>query len=233
MDHREIDSALVQTIEDQRMSRAERQALKQLFADIADNRTLDVIRGRAFVLAKKSLETTNDRKILEWLEGVLKAVEAARDRGRETDRIEAWFSPGTDCRDRIVGHLNRASRSVDVCVFTISDNTLSRTILDAHRRGVKVRLITDDQKVGDLGSDAVELADMGVAVVTDSSPAHMHHKFAIIDHRILITGSFNWTRSATTSNHENIVVLEDPSVLSRFEDVFEKLWKKFQKSKTS
>jgi phosphatidylserine/phosphatidylglycerophosphate/cardiolipin synthase-like enzyme len=74
-----------------------------------------------------------------------------------------------------------------------------------------------------------ELAELGIEIAVDASPAHMHHKFAIFDRRIVVTGSFNWTRSATTENNENIVVIEDPAVVQRFSDEFERLWKAFRR----
>ena len=231
MDLNEIDTVLARTLDDMKLSRAERKALDQLFEDGGKGRDLDVIRSRAFAVARESLEGAKNRHVVEWLEGVVRALEATRkpDRG-ESDRIEAWFSPGTRCRDRLAALLNGSRRSADVCVFAITDNTLSRAILDAHRRGVKVRIITDDQKVGDLGSDVTELAELGVSVATDSGPAHMHHKFAVVDGRTVVTGSYNWTRSASTENHENIVVIDNPEVVGRFAEVFERLWKEFGKS---
>ncbi|MEN8162778.1 MAG: phospholipase D-like domain-containing protein [Acidobacteriota bacterium] len=230
MDLNQIDTVLARTLDDMKLSRAERKALDQLFEDGGKERELEVIRSRAFVVARECLKGAKNRDVVEWLEGVVKAVEAARKPDRESDRIEAWFSPGTKCRDRVVTLLNGSRRSADVCVFAITDNTLSRAILDAHRRGVKVRIITDDQKVGDLGSDVTELAESGVSVATDSGPAHMHHKFAVVDGRTVVTGSYNWTRSASTENHENIVVIDNPEVVRRFEEVFERLWKAFGKS---
>jgi phosphatidylserine/phosphatidylglycerophosphate/cardiolipin synthase-like enzyme len=55
----------------------------------------------------------------------------------------------------------------------------------------------------------------------------MHHKFAVIDGKTLLTGSYNWTRSAADFNEENVVVTDDPRLVSSFAAEFEKLWKKF------
>jgi len=52
----------------------------------------------------------------------------------------------------------------------------------------------------------------------------MHNKFAIIDNRILLTGSYNWTFSANHRNDENLMVINDPVVISRYQNYFEKLW---------
>ena len=52
----------------------------------------------------------------------------------------------------------------------------------------------------------------------------MHHKFAIIDNRLLLTGSYNWTSSANNRNNENLMVIDDPEVIARYQNQFEKLW---------
>jgi cardiolipin hydrolase len=56
----------------------------------------------------------------------------------------------------------------------------------------------------------------------------MHHKFAIFDRTYLVTGSYNWTRSAASYNEENIVVSDDRRLVSAFSGTFEKLWEKFE-----
>jgi len=52
----------------------------------------------------------------------------------------------------------------------------------------------------------------------------MHNKFAIIDNRILLTGSYNWTFSANHRNDENLMVIDDPDIITRYQNYFEKLW---------
>jgi phosphatidylserine/phosphatidylglycerophosphate/cardiolipin synthase-like enzyme len=55
----------------------------------------------------------------------------------------------------------------------------------------------------------------------------MHHKFAVFDKAKALTGSYNWTRSAATSNRENILVTDDPRAVEGFGREFERLWKAF------
>ncbi len=55
----------------------------------------------------------------------------------------------------------------------------------------------------------------------------MHHKFAIFDHRLLLTGSYNWTRSAASDNEENFILSGDPRLLKSFAGMFDKLWDTF------
>jgi mitochondrial cardiolipin hydrolase len=71
------------------------------------------------------------------------------------------------------------------------------------------------------------MARHGIPVRFDSSPAHMHHKFVVVDNQTLATGSFNWTRSATEENQENYVVTDDPLLVDAFLHEFERLWNLF------
>ena len=135
-----------------------------------------------------------------------------------------YFSPGDDCLNAIIKTIQTSQYTLDICVFTISDNRIAKSILAAHHQKIKIRIITDNEKCLDKGSDIKELAEAGISVKIDKSPNHMHHKFAISDHNTLITGSYNWTRSAALYNHENIIVVSLPYMANLFTAEFEKLW---------
>lgn len=60
---------------------------------------------------------------------------------------------------------------------------------------------------------------------------HMHHKFALLDNRKLITGSLNWTLTAVQSNKENVIVTEEPELVRPYEDEFNKLWEANDRAK--
>jgi phosphatidylserine/phosphatidylglycerophosphate/cardiolipin synthase-like enzyme len=46
----------------------------------------------------------------------------------------------------------------------------------------------------------------------------------VVDGQTILTGSYNWTRSAETRNEENLVVLDDPFLAGRFAEEFERIW---------
>ena len=101
-------------------------------------------------------------------------------------------------------------------------------LLYAKRKGIKIRILTDNDKSFDRGSDIESLSENGIEVKVDSTKHHMHHKFAVIDSSVLITGSFNWTRSATEYNNENILVCNDVNAVKRYEQEFNRLWDKME-----
>merc|ERR1712086_1244458 len=100
-----------------------------------------------------------------------------------------------------------AKKTFDVCVFTLSVREAIEAMEDAHSRGVKVRVITDNRQQ------------------VDNSPRNMHHKFCVIDGKLVITGSFNWTRQAEDGNYEDCVLLHNrPKIGCKYSEEFERLW---------
>ena len=79
-----------------------------------------------------------------------------------------------------------------------------------------------------MGSDAKWSNDTcHIPVKVDFDPnevSHMHHKFCIIDNRIVMTGSFNWTRHAADQNYENITITTNRSIVKQFHDYFHGMW---------
>ena len=137
------------------------------------------------------------------------------------------FSPDDNCVGKISDLFAQARSSVDICVFTITDNRIVEAIEKAHRRRVQIRVISDDDKAMDAGSDIERLDRSGISVRMDKSEHHMHHKFAIFDKRQLLSGSYNWTRSAALNNDENFLVTSDPELLKAYTRMFDKLWRNF------
>jgi phosphatidylserine/phosphatidylglycerophosphate/cardiolipin synthase-like enzyme len=224
MDTREIDAMLAATLADLRLSRGERSALEQRLAELAESPAhLDQVRARAFAAAHERLPDGSARELLGWLEEVVKVLARRRESTHEM-LCEVRFAPGESCIRRLTELLATARGAVDVCVFTVTDNRISREVLACHERGVKVRLITDNAKSWDPGSDVMAFDRAGIPVVIDEGPAHMHHKFAVFDRRVVATGSFNWTRSATDENHENLLICDHPPMVGRYLEEFERLW---------
>src|SRR5205823_4046445 len=161
---------------DRRLSGGERDALVAAVADQhPDDNRRAALRARAFDLARQELITEDAKMVLAWVEGVVKAL--AGSPAKAAVHSEAHFSPGEDCPARIVRLFAEARATADVCVFTITDDRLADALLAAHRRGVTIRVITDNDKAHDLGSDVERIAAAGVPVRIDRTPFHMHHKF--------------------------------------------------------
>lgn len=221
-----IEEALRQTLLDYRLTRSEKRSLKEVIAPFADDpHKLALARNCAFQLAKNEMQEARQTDVVSWLEDVVKVLQHAAPDPTGTAASQAFFSPQDPCVHKIVRMFGSARKGVDVCVYTITDDRIRDAILAAHRRGVMVRIISDNEKSDDLGSDIQQLDRRGVAVRVDRTEHHMHHKYAIFDNKQLITGSYNWTRSAAKNNEENFIVTSDPDLLKSFSRAFNRLWK--------
>ncbi len=224
-----ITAALEASLRDGRLSRDEEAGIDRLIEPLADDREgLAFVRNLAFRLARGAIEA-HPLDALRWLERIDKAVDHAVSppaRGGKTDEPACAFSPGEDCLGMIRRQLADARHSADICVFTVTDDRITERIIEAHRRGVAVRLITDNDKQFDSGSDIAQMVRAGVPTRFDPDNDHMHHKFAVIDDARLINGSYNWTRGATR-NHENLLVFSHPETVRRYAQEFERLWRAF------
>jgi phosphatidylserine/phosphatidylglycerophosphate/cardiolipin synthase-like enzyme len=163
--------------------------------------------------------------VMQVLFGLTQIAESVSTNSQGNAMASEWaFSPGPDCKNLILRELNKATQILDICVFTISDDEITKAILAAHRKGVCVRLLTDNDKSFDAGSDIQQLADEGIEVRVDQTENHMHHKFMIRDKKAVLTGSYNWTRSAERYNQENILLMFESPVVQQYEIEFNRLW---------
>ena len=223
MDKQALDKLLHDLIDDDAFSRSEKRSLASAMLDLEPT-SINYLRNKAFEIANQHIvDKQSPLTVMTWLENVVKTLSHQDD----SLQANAYFSPGEDVRKRLLALCNHAQKTLDVCVFTISDDTLANAILAAFKRGVDVRIITDDEKSHDKGSNIRDLRKAGVRVRMDGDPAHMHHKFVIRDGVMLASGSFNWTRSATTRNNENIIVTNEKQLVTDFQAQFETLWQRF------
>jgi len=225
MNDAELDRVLAETLEDARLSRAERRALRRVVAELSPTPAdLARYRSRAFDLARRAMSNpATAAAVLDWLEETIKVLSPAVNAAPPVES-RVYFSPDDDCPRRIIELIEHPHTKIDICVFTITFDRIAEAIVRAHQRGAAVRLITDREKVADLGSDIYKLQMAGVDVRPDRSRHHMHHKFALFDDRMLVTGSFNWTRAAALDNDENLIVTADPNLVNAFARAFERLW---------
>ncbi len=234
MDKQYWSDWLESSLDDGRLDDNERRDLKSRLTDggLREDE-YSYLRNQSFKIIQKKLAQGEDAAALfRWLERTLKVMDGSRqvDKGAIA---ASWFSPGRDCAGGIIEQLRLARKTIDICVFTIADDELTKHILEAHKRGVAVRVITDNDKMYDMGSDIEYLAKQGVSVKIDTTSYHMHHKFAIFDQKHLINGSFNWTRSASKYNQEDITLTDDPRFVTEFSKQFDKLWQRFPCHKPS
>ena len=227
MDYAELDRTLRELVADRGLDNDERFQLRNLGSQATVDQAR-YLRNRAFSIAREAIgaEPAAAMDMLRWLEQVVKTLDVTSV-GAASTATTACFSPGEACLRKLRELCGNVRSTLDVCVFTIADDRLTRELLAAHARGVRLRIISDNDKRFDDGSDVARLAAAGIPVRLDRSSYHMHHKFAVFDGAIVANGSFNWTRTASTSNFENLVVSSDPYLVRVFGGQFDDMWADF------
>ena len=140
---------------------------------------------------------------------------------------ECHFFPNPANEEKVVSMLRTCKKTLDVAIFSLTLDSIAEAILEAYQRGIKVRMIADDECAKNKGSNVKLIASVGVPCKTDNAIYHMHHKFAVLDESVVIMGSFNWTGQAVKYNQENIFFYEDKNIASQYAQEFERLWNSF------
>lgn len=136
-----------------------------------------------------------------------------------------FFSPGGGCTAAVVAEIAAARHSVELQGYSFASDPIATALIEARRRGVDVRLLLDAARTGDDRREAVRAREAGVAVYLDGRHGLAHNKVLLIDHRTLVTGSFDFTQEAEDQNAENVLILHDqPKLQSAYEENFASHW---------
>ena len=134
----------------------------------------------------------------------------------------------TDILRHLQNELSIAERSIKVAVSWFTNYALFKQIKEHAQKGLDIQLIINNDSVNNGGYclDFNELINAGVRISLVEYPHLIHHKFCIIDNRVVINGSYNWTRFSG-NNYENIIIFRDNDyVTSSFNEEFEKMLQK-------
>lgn len=139
--------------------------------------------------------------------------------------IEAAFTPSYECEQKIISYIHNSSVRIDIAVYAINNKAITKALKSAFDRGVKLRILTDRLQASRHTSTVKELFRYGINIKVHSKYKVEHNKFAIFDQKIIATGSYNWTDSASRSNSENcIFITEDQHSLQKYQRRFNYLW---------
>lgn len=143
-----------------------------------------------------------------------------------TGWVRIYFTPGPVCENNIIEKINDTKKSIDVAVYSITNDRIVGALLAAHERGIKIRVLSDRRQSNGKGSLISKIKDAGIPVVLNRKHKIMHNKFAIFDAKDIETGSYNWTTSATKANAENCMFFAEPN--NEFSNQFKYLWQLYQ-----
>lgn len=129
---------------------------------------------------------------------------------------QVFFSPDGGCTDAIVRELHTAAKTIHVQAYSFTSVPIARALLDAERRGVQVGVILDKSQRTEKYSSATFLVNEAIRTLIDDQHAIAHNKVMILDSKTVITGSFNFTKSAEEKNAENLLIIRDPQLAYKY-----------------
>jgi len=133
-------------------------------------------------------------------------------------KAEVHYSPEGGCTAAVVAALAGEKKGVLMAAYQFTSPPILEALTDCLKRGVPVRLVHDQQGASSPTWKGRELAAAGGEVVLDGKHRIMHDKYLVlIGSRKVVTGSFNWTVSAETSNAENLLVITDRNLMSLYQ----------------
>jgi len=122
----------------------------------------------------------------------------------------------------LVKAIEAARVSVDVAVLKFNLWSLRDALIDAHRRGISVRMVIDSDYIDE--DEIRELIEAGIPVLGDRREGLMHHKFVIVDRKEVWTGSMNFTISDAYRNNNNLIRIISPDLAENYTTEFDEMF---------
>lgn len=143
--------------------------------------------------------------------------------------VEIYFSPDNGVAAHILALLQEAQESIYFMAYSFTANDLGDAIRQRAAAGLTVAGVMDDGQINsNRGTEYDPFKQAGLDVRRDGNAGLMHHKVIIIDRKIVITGSYNFSASAETSNDENVVIIHNADIAAQYLEEFRRVYDQAQ-----
>lgn len=126
---------------------------------------------------------------------------------KDGTEIRTFFSPENDTITPLLEEIRSAQKSIHFMAFSFTHDRLGDAIREKHKKGIVVKGIFDESGLNRYSEYQVMDRD-GLSVTVDRTRGAMHHKVIIIDEKTVITGSYNFSKSAEIRNTENLLIIK-------------------------
>lgn len=142
----------------------------------------------------------------------------------DNSEIEIYFSPKDKPTNRILELIKNAKTYIYIPTFLITHNEIATELINAHNRGVDVRIIIDANSVTTRNTKHSQLRKSGIMLKTENYAGKLHAKTMIIDDTYFVSGSMNFSNSGANKNDENLVIIKDKDIAKLHKNFFLYLW---------
>ena len=138
--------------------------------------------------------------------------------------LAIYFTPPAGGASGLIKQIDGAKKSIKVMAYGFTATNLAEALVRAKRRGVDVALLQDEKSAQNNRETLPILLAAGIDVRSDGKHAIQHNKVMLIDDDIVITGSYNFTKSAESRNAENIMIVRSSYAAKRYADNWKSHW---------
>ncbi len=135
---------------------------------------------------------------------------------QDTKKINLCFTPPSGCGGLIASQIAKTRSSIHMQAYGLTSPAIIYQLKAARNRGVRVSVLLDGGNLSDNNSVFRDLKNNRIDVYFDKMPGIAHNKVIILDKKKVITGSFNFTKSADNRNAENVLLINDSKIAQKY-----------------
>lgn len=139
--------------------------------------------------------------------------------------VESYFAPEDPCARRLIELIRGAKRNIRFATFAFTLEPVAEALLKQSLAGIDVKGVMERGQNSPWCCHRI-LKDGGIDIRWDQNLYYLHHKFFVIDNKIVITGSFNPTKHAGAANDENMLIIHHGAVALKYLKEFDRLWER-------
>lgn len=139
-------------------------------------------------------------------------------------RVDTFYSPDDGVANKIATVLSSAEESIYFLAFSFTSNDLGDIVRAKAEDGLDIRGVMDEEQVkSNQGTEFDPFRQAELDVLIDGIEGQMHHKVFIVDEKIVVLGSYNFSQAAETRNDENTLIIYNEDIAAQFVDEFERV----------
>ena len=130
--------------------------------------------------------------------------------------MRACFVPNHNCQERLIKAIDNAQSEILVMCYAFTNSKVGEALVSASKRGVSVTIVTDKTQREHKKSQISHFVHSSIPVHSDDKVAIAHNKVMIIDEKLTITGSYNYSEAAQHRNAENLLFVESKELVEQY-----------------
>jgi len=178
-------------------------------------------------MSRPLLSRQSRKRSASWLAGILSIGLVLSLSNASALTLDVWYSPEDEPLKRVAQLYDHATRYIFVAVYGLTSPLAVKALVEAKKRGLDVRVITDRQRLEDQKQQTAvaTLRLAGIPIKVNHHDGLMHLKQVVVDDEVNANGSMNHTTSGNRYNDERLDVIRDHAISVKAREKFLSMWK--------